>query len=394
MRAGARHGGVVAVVLVVLALTLAALFSAYWVGDQVSPSQADPASREPGGAAAVAALLTRHGGVEVRPVRWSRELEQVETGGTLVVVPGPALPEQARVRLAMAADRADRVVLVRPEPEILSALAPSVRTVGSVDGVLRAQCDTPDADWADEISGPSRTYRAVGQSAPGAAQVCFTQVGGPAGAVSTGAIVTVTTGDRQVVVVGNAAMLTNASLTQVDNAAIALRLLGHHGDLTWYVPLTEEPAAATGQGAPWPPPWFTPVVLALGGAVAATMLWRGRRLGRIVAEQLPVVVQANETTLARGQLYRRARDPGHAGGILARASRARLLAALKLPVTSDVHHVARAAAGATGRHTTDVAALLTRTPATDADLARLSADLRQLEREVRAHERTQHAGPS
>ena len=32
------------------------------------------------------------------------------------------IPEQARARLAAAADRADRVVLVRPEPEILSAL--------------------------------------------------------------------------------------------------------------------------------------------------------------------------------------------------------------------------------------------------------------------------------
>ncbi|MEP7160332.1 MAG: DUF4350 domain-containing protein [Dermatophilaceae bacterium] len=392
MRAGARHGGAVAVVFVVLALSLAALFSAYWVGDQVSPSQTDPSSREPGGAAAVANLLTRHGGVEVRSVRRSNELEQVETGGTLVVVPGPALTEQARARLAEAADRAGRVVLIRPEPEVLSALAPSVRPVASVDGVLRAQCDSSDADWADEISGPSRTYRAVGRGAAGAAQVCFTQVGGPAGAAGTGAVVTVTTGDRQVVVAGNATMLTNAALTDVDNAAIALRLLGHHRDLAWFVPIAEEAAAVTSQGTPWPPPWFAPLVLALGGTVAATMLWRGRRLGRLVTEPLPVVVQAYETTLARGQLYRRARDPGHAGGILVRASRTRLLAALKLPATSDVHHVARAAAGATGRHTTDVAALLTRTPATDVDLARLGADLRQLEREVRAHERTHEAG--
>ena len=48
------------------------------------------------------------------------------------------------------------------------------------------------------------------------------------------------------------------------------------------------------------------VAARLGGA--RPLLWRGRRLGRLVVEPLPVVVQAVESTESRGRLYRRARD--------------------------------------------------------------------------------------
>ncbi len=168
----------------------------------------------------------------------------------------------------------------------------------------------------------------------------------------------------------------------VDNAAIALRVLGGHRDLTWYVPVAEAPAEQAASG-PWPPPWLGPLTLALGGSVAALMVWRGRRLGRLVTEPLPVVVAAHETTLARGHLYRRARDPGHAARILAGATRARLAEAVGLPATTDPRALATAVAAATGRATPDVGALLDLAPTSDADLARLGADLAQLEKEVR-----------
>ena len=48
------------------------------------------------------------------------------------------------------------------------------------------------------------------------------------------------------------------------------------------------------------------------------MLWRGRRLGPLVVEPLPVVVKAVESTQGRGRLYRRVRDRAHAAGILPR----------------------------------------------------------------------------
>lgn len=367
--------------LVVLAVVLAALFSAFWVGDQVSAAQADPQSREPRGAAAVAALLQRHAGVQLRTVRHSADLADAVAGGTLLVTPGPDATPQARERIAQAARRADTVVLIRPDEATLDELAPGVRQTDAVDGVLQARCSTPHADRSDEISGPSRLYAAGG----GQAQVCFRQTGGPA-ASSYGALARLPAGARgdspEVIVAGNIRMFTNEGLTDVDNAAIALRVLGGHRDLTWYVPVAEAPAEQAA-GGPWPPPWLGPLTLALGGSVAALMVWRGRRLGRLVTEPLPVVVAAHETTLARGHLYRRARDPGHAARILAGATRARLAEAVGLPATTDPRALATAVAAATGRATPDVSALLDPAPTSDADLARLGADLAQLEKEVR-----------
>ena len=47
--------------------------------------------------------------------------------------------------------------------------------------------------------------------------------------------------------------------------------------------------------------WLTVILIAL---------WKGRRIGPLVAEDLPVVVRASETVEGRGRLYRsrRARD--------------------------------------------------------------------------------------
>ena len=46
------------------------------------------------------------------------------------------------------------------------------------------------------------------------------------------------------------------------------------------------------------PDWVAPVVWQLGVAVVLAAWWRARRLGPVVAEPLPVVVRAAETTEA------------------------------------------------------------------------------------------------
>ena len=55
---------------------------------------------------------------------------------------------------------------------------------------------------------------------------------------------------------------------------------------------------------------MTWIVWQLWLVVVLVALWKGRRLGPLVAEQLPVVVRASETVEGRGRLYRsrRARD--------------------------------------------------------------------------------------
>src|SRR4029079_9085813 len=65
--------------------------------------------------------------------------------------------------------------------------------------------------------------------------------------------------------------------------------------------------------------------------VVVTAIWRGRRLGRLVTEKLPVVVRAGETTRGRGRLYRRGRSHGHAAAALRAGTAARSAARLGLP---------------------------------------------------------------
>ena len=68
------------------------------------------------------------------------------------------------------------------------------------------------------------------------------------------------------------------------------------------------------------PPWVGIVVAQLVVAVLVAALWRGRRLGPVVAEPLPVAVRAAETTEGRARLYRRRRARGRAADHLRAAS--------------------------------------------------------------------------
>ena len=114
-------------------------------------------------------------------------------------------------------------------------------------------------------------------------------------------------------------------------------------------------------------------------ALAGLALVRGRRLGRLVREPLPVVVRAIETTRARGALYRRSRDTRRAGAILRSATLARLRRRLGLPSHAPADVVAERLAVLTGRSQTAVAAVLTGPlPADEAALGALARDLTAL----------------
>lgn len=388
MRTAARPVGVVAIVV---GIVLAALLATYWLGGgAVGTGQGDPDSADPGGARAVTTLLRERGGKTVTTARGVGDLGATD-GATLVVATPRKLSDDALGRLREAGRRANTLVLIRPHADTLAAFAPGVTQRGTADGVLRAQCRLPEIETGMEISGPTQLYDGAVDAPVG---ICFTQAGG--GIDQPGALAWSRSGsgDRRVLVVGNLDMFTNARLAEVDNAAVALRLLGRDGRLTWYTG-TAESAPTTGPATekPWPPAWLGPLTLALAGVTAALMLWRGRRLGRLATEPLPVVVAANETTLARGRLYRRSKDPRHAARVLQDAVRRRLAAALAVssgPASGGADRralgpdaVAQAAARATGRPPQAVHDLLTRSPDDEKDLAALAEELARLDREVR-----------
>jgi hypothetical protein len=120
-------------------------------------------------------------------------------------------------------------------------------------------------------------------------------------------------------------------------------------------------------------------------AMVVVIWWRGRRLGRIVVEPLPVVVRATESVEGRARLYRRGHARGRASEALIDAALTRLRARLALPRTAAPEVVVAAASARTGRSATDVAALLTpgSSPTDDAGLAGLADALDALENEVR-----------
>jgi hypothetical protein len=187
------------------------------------------------------------------------------------------------------------------------------------------------------------------------------------------------------VLLSDPSLLTNRRIAEGDQGAMALRALGHSPRLVWYVPtLADSAGSADRVIARALPPWFRPGLAVIAATFAAVVLWRGRRLGRLVPEPLPVVVRAVETTVSRGAMYRKSHDAGRAGRILQDATVTRLARRLGIPSAAPPSVVADRAAEVCGLDPVAVSALLTTSATDDAGLTRLAAGLADLERSVTA----------
>ena len=124
------------------------------------------------------------------------------------------------------------------------------------------------------------------------------------------------------------------------------------------------------------------VVLALGTVLLA--LVRGRRLGRLVPEPLPVTVRAAETTESRGHLYQRSRDRARTAAILREGTRRRLGRKLGVARTDPLDTLITAVVHASDEPRERIQTLLTDAePGGTKDLVQLGTDLEDLERKVR-----------
>lgn len=326
------------------------------------------------GARAVARVLERQG-VTVEHVTTSRAAVAAATpGSTLLVVEAYLLDDRQLDRIAGL--DSDLVVLGALEYQVrrLTDDALTLRGLGGAAEAQPARCTDPDAVAAQTVTGDRLAVRAR----DGRAEVCF-------GDGVVGMVGVVDLDGRRVDVV-DTPVITNGRVTEAGNAALALRLLGRHEHLVWYVPTfggdEAETAAATSATAVLPA-WSGPVGLVLLLTVAAAALWRGRALGRVVTEPLPVSVRAGETTRGRGRLYRRGRARGRAAASLRAATASRLASAVGLPRTAGRSELVDAVAHVSGRERPAVDALLYGVPpADDAALLALARALTDLEREV------------
>jgi hypothetical protein len=364
-----------------LVLVVATVLAVVGTGPQQHGGALDPENPQPDGARAVARVLEQHG-VTVDVVRSQAALLSHDADGATLVVPDSGQLSGRNGQAALRAARgATDVVLLSPAQELLADLGLPLKIRPGGSGAVEADCTGEGGPALDSRLTLSAVDRVVAPtSAASAVTACFRDADG-----SHWVHLPPTGGRAPVTVVGAQGFLANGTITEADNAAVALRLLGQADHLIWYVPTVDDVAENDATlPAPLIPAWVQPALWLLGSAVLALCLWRGRRLGRLVVEPLPVVVRAVETTESRGRLYRRARDRSRAVAVLQTATAGRLASYLGLQSGTDVRAVAAAAAAVSGRGYGQVLRLLG--PATvpdDASMLELATMLAALEKEVR-----------
>src|SRR5262249_7030588 len=125
------------------------------------------------------------------------------------------------------------------------------------------------------------------------------------------------------------------------------------------------------------------IVWQLCVVVLLVALWKARRPGPLVAEDLPVVVRASETVEGRGRLYRSRRARDRAAAALRIATLQRLLPRLGLGTGAQAQAAVMTVAQRTGIDAGFVPYhLFGPPPGTDNDLLQLAHALDEIERQV------------
>jgi hypothetical protein len=324
----------------------------------------DPGSADPGGSQALARLLGQQG-VRIVPAHTADQAAAAlgQNAEATLLVTDPSLVQPAR--LGELRGRAADAVFIAPQQGTLDLLLPGVVVSGQSDpGTRSPDCTVAAAVAAGDVILGGTEYRSHEQ-----ARSCY---GGSllqmAGSTA---------------LLGAGTPLTNDRLGEQGDAALAMRLLGRHGTLVWYLPSP----ADSGAGLPQrslsdllPRGWlFGAIQVAVAAVLFA--LWRARRLGPVVVEPLPVVVRAAETVEGRARLYRRSGSAAHAAETLRQAAIARLRPVLGLGAGAEPAVILSSIMARCGR---DAGPLLYGpAPEDEASLIQLANDLDRLEREVR-----------
>jgi Domain of unknown function (DUF4350) len=355
-------------VLTLVVLAVVAGIGAYLTAPRPG-ARMDPDSADPDGAHALVTLL-RDGGVEVVVADGIADVERAARPGTqILVAQSQYLTDDGLLdRLAKAPGD---LLLVEPTARTREALMPGVRMSTTSRFDSDPNCTLREANRAGTVQfGPSETYHAKdGRTMTS----CY-----------DGVLIRYRENGRTVTAVGSTDFMTNGGLLQAGNAALAMNLAGDRPRLIWYAPhRIEGETSSPASLYDLIPENVTWIVWQLCLVVLLVALWKGRRSGPLVAEELPVVVRASETVEGRGRLYRSRRARDRAAAALRTATVQRLLPRLGLgpgaPAPAVVTTVARrsgADPGFVSYH------LFGPPPATDNDLLQLARALDEIERQV------------
>lgn len=332
----------------------------------------DPESTSPEGAHALVTLL-RERGVEVVAAGDMAAVEAAARPDTLILVAQTFYLFDDELLRRLASLPGDRLLLA-PISRTREELAPEIRIAGSTTfGDSEPDCDLREATRAGNVQfGLSDAYEAAGD-------VGVTSCYG-------GALVRYTHNGREVTVVSSDEFMMNSGLLKEGNAALAMNLAGSHPRVIWYAPQHSQIEGESGGGAEisdFIPAQVGWIVLQLCLVVVLVAIWRGRRIGPLVAEQLPVVVRASETVEGRGRLYRSRRARDRAGEALRTATLQRMMPRLGLAHDAQPPAVVSAVAERCGLNPQAVAHILFGPPpASDPDLVNLAHELDNIERQV------------
>jgi hypothetical protein len=330
----------------------------------------DPASTSPDGTHALVALLRDHG-VDVIVADDVAAVERAAAPNTLVVTLQTDHLVDDDLLKRLAAVPGDRL-LVAPISRTREVLSPQIRrdsqsTMGGNPG-----CDLRAATNAGDVQlGGSDTFKAKDDGVT--LTSCY-----------EGALVRYTDNGRTVTVVGGGDFMTNSGLLKQGNAALAMNLAGADQRVIWYAPQrTEGESSGAASISDLIPDAVRWMVFQLCLAVVLLAVWKGRRIGPLVAEKLPVVVRASETVEGRGRLYRSHRASDRAAEALRTAALQRLLPRLGLDAGADSGAIVATVVARTGQSREAVGhTLFGPPPATDTDLVNLANALDDIERQV------------
>ncbi len=340
------------------------------------------------GARATGEIL-RGRGLDVRQITrlGAARIAEPQDTTLAVALPSQLIDYQLESVLAYPGD----IVFVGVSPDVLTAIDPALVPADTPETTLRgAGCDDPDAIAAGRISTGGAEIDATRVDG---ATVCFRSAPG------IGPFVVLKRDGRTITLLSDATLPMNSNLTDYGNAALVFRALGKHPTLVWYLgnpldtsTLTYSYHNGTGSNpgehaaepsADFLPPGTGTALYALAIAVLIAAIWRGRRMGPLVTEALPVVVPSSETTRGRARLYRRARAYGRASASLRAAAAERMGRRLGVPRGGDAASLIRAVARATGREPVAVERLVYGPPPDgEGAMMDLVQELDTLERQV------------
>ena len=363
---GRRIRWVLGMALVVALVVLAILVVVGRAGRQQTD---DPRSSVPAGAGALGALLA----AEDIQVTTTEEVDQATAAAgpdrTLVVANADRLEAAVARRLLTAGW--GRVILLRPGVLGLARFGVNASRRYLASDTLAPDCPVEAARLAGSVTvdGLGASYVATGP----AEFACYPTT---AGHLYLGAG---TAHGVPVALVGGG--VANEDLAIDGNAAFALNVFGAHPEILWLMARVESPGDTT-RPPSLLPPWWPIALTQCAVAFLVVAIWRGRRLGPILSEPLPVRVRAAETVEGHGRLYSRlaARDRAAEAlraGAITRLSRA-------FGHAEDPAALSETVARRTGRDPAEVRRLLFEAvPGRDDDLVNLARYLDRLEQEAR-----------